>query len=618
VCFELISQRLIELHKFVNEPKNSTPYFVTCNDKTYLTVEARRDIIKNCLYGIDVDEAAIEVSKMSLALKVIDDNDLSILEEIGVFGDKILRDVHSNIRLGNTLVDTDISLTPDAWQSIKPLDVFEKGFVDIFKNNGGFDFVVGNPPYVETKHYKHASPSMHEYIKEKYTSFEGKADLAIIFIERCLSFLNESGRLGFIVQKRFFKTAYGTTIRQMLTNNRSIKKIIDLKTDRLFPGRMTYVAIMILTRSANDNILYESIPFEPVDLKTHFENVTAKSDLDIEQTLIPSSVLSNGDTWAFESYKLLELIANLNKTIGSLGSYPNLQIKDGIQVLWKNAYHLIDCVVANGFVTGNNGFGEKVKVELAATRPIIYNRRFYCFMDVRPHAYAIFPYEGNEYRTPIKMSEMKNRYPLAHAYLIEKEKIIKANVEHFNDAELWHTYTRVHNHYTFFDKKIITPMTAYDTIATCSLDDGLYMDNANVWFIRIVGADDSEIKALTAILNSTVFSVFAKARANPQSGGYYKLNKQFLFPVPFPSKNIVGNKEFIDRLALLHDEIVALQNNYVASTPTGRDIARSALEKKWNELDQLCFEIYELNEAQTQLVINEGRTVCRIDLMGGM
>jgi len=48
VCFELISQRLIELHNIGNEPKNSTPYFVTSNDKTYLTVEARRDIIKNC------------------------------------------------------------------------------------------------------------------------------------------------------------------------------------------------------------------------------------------------------------------------------------------------------------------------------------------------------------------------------------------------------------------------------------------------------------------------------------------------------------------------------------------------------------------------------------------
>jgi len=618
VCFELISQRLVELHGRVGKAQNNISYFVTNGNKTYLTVEARRKIIKNCLYGIDIDEAAIEVSKMSLALKVIDDNDLSILEEIGVFGNKILHDVHSNIRLGNTLVDTDISLTPEAWQAIKPLDIFEKGFVDVFKNHGGFDFVVGNPPYVETKHYKLASPSMHEYINEKYASFEGKADLAIIFIERCLSFLNENGRLGFIVQKRFFKTAYGASIRQMLAASHSIKKIIDLKTDKLFPGRITYVAIMILTSRANDNILYESIPFEPVDLKTYFESVSTDSSAAIQQVLIPSSVLSSSDTWAFESYKLLELISHLNRAFGAFGNYPNLHIKDGVQVLWKKAYHIVDCVVSTDFVVGVNGFGEKVKFELAATRPIVYNRLFHCFMDLKPHAYVIFPYEGAENKTPVKMSDMKKMYPLTYAYLVEKEQVIKENVRHYNDDELWHTYTRVHNHDTFLDKKIIIPMTAYDTIATCSLNNGLYMDNANVWFVKVAGADDAEIKALTAIINSTVFSVLAKATANPQSGGYYKFNKQFLFPVPFPSKNITKNKEIIDRLTLLHDEIATLQNNFTASTPTGRDIARSALEKKWSELDQVCIELYELDEAQTQLIINEGRTICRIDLMGGV
>lgn len=617
ICFELISQRLIELHNCKAEPKYDDLYFVTSNNNTYLTVTARRKIIKNCLYGIDVDEAAIEVSKMSLALKVIDDNDLSILEEIGVFGDKILRDVHSNIRLGNTLVDIDISLAPERWQSVKPFDIFNAGFVDVFNSRGGFDFVVGNPPYVETKHYKLASPNMHEYIKEKFTSFEGKADLAIIFIERCLSFLNENGRLGFIVQKRFFKTTYGKAIRQMLSDNHSINKVIDIKTDKLFPGRMTYVAIMILTSHANENILYESIPYEPVDLKTYFESIVEENGTAIEQTLIPSSVLSNGDIWAFESYKLLELIGELKKSIGAFGNYPNLHIKDGIQVLWKKAYHFIDCTVSNGFVTGSNGFGEKVKIELAATRPIIYNRLFHCFMNLKPHAYAIFPYDGNESKTPIKMSEMRKRFPLAHTYLVKKEQEIKANVNHFNDVELWHTYTRVHNHDTFFDKKIIIPMTAKDTIATCSLDGGLYMDNANVWFVKVVGADDSEIKALAAIINSTAFSVFAKATANPQSGGYYKLNKQFLYPVPFPRKNIIGNKSVIEQLALLHDEIITLQGNFVASTPTSRDIARSALEKKWGELDSICFELYGLNEAQIQLVRNEGRTVCRVSLLGG-
>ena len=81
----------------------------------------------------------------------------------------------------------------------------EHGFNEIFEQKGGFDFIVGNPPYVEVKNYNVDLPYMHLYIKDKFPSSKnGKIDLAIPFIERAIGLLNESGRLGFIVQKRFF------------------------------------------------------------------------------------------------------------------------------------------------------------------------------------------------------------------------------------------------------------------------------------------------------------------------------------------------------------------------------------------------------------------------------
>ena len=617
-CFELISQRLIEIYKDTAPIEKYSDLFVSNLDRIYLTVDARREIIKNCLYGIDLDEAAVEVSKMSLALKVIDDNDLSVLEELGVFGDKILREIHRNIKLGNTLVDTDIALTPDILKSIKPFDIIGHGFENVFNDKGGFDYIVGNPPYVETKHYKLASPIMHKYIKEKYKSFAGKADLSIIFIERCLSLLNANGKLGFIVQKRFFKTTYGKEIRNILSENNSVSKIIDFKTDRLFPKRMTYVAIMILTKAKNSEIYYEYVPFEPFGIKLYFENPEDYESELIEKTALPTSIINNGDSWSFESYKLLNLITQLKTTFGSFGKYANLYIKDGIQVLWKKAYHLVNCTLDNCYVVGLNGFGENVKIELAVARPIIYNKLFYCFMDLEPHAYGLFPYAEEDNKTPIPMSEMKAKYPFAYEYLTGKEKIIKENVKYFDDPEYWHIYTREHNHDTFYNKKIIIPMTAYDTIATCSLTGGLYMDNANVWFIKINDASDTLLKAVTAIINSTVFSVFAKAEANPQSGGYYKFNKQFLFPVPFPSRNIIQDNNDVTALARLHDEIKVLQDNLINCTPNNKDIIRSALLVKWNEIDNICYNLYELNDSQRQLVHAEGRTMNRVDLLGGV
>lgn len=616
-CFEIISNKIISLYN--NDFESNSGYnnwFLNQSERVLLTVEARREIIKSCLYGIDIDEAAIEVAKMSLALKVIDNNDLLALENLGLFGDKILREIHSNIKLGNTLVGLDISIDTNLIKTIKPFDIIADGFPTVFESNNGFDYIVGNPPYVETKHYKLASPEMHKYIKETYKSFEGKADLSIIFIERCLSLLSATGRLGFIVQKRFFKTSYGKGIRGILSSEKLLNEVVDFETAKLFRGRITYVAMLILDKCGNDFVQYELIPFEPTKIKAYYENSEALEGCQIEKSQIPSKMISE-DVWAFESYEMLELLSALKNKFGTLGGYTGLHIKDGIQALWKKAYHFSEYKITDGYLEGLNGFGEKVKIELAVARPIVYNKLFFCFMDLTPHAYSLFPYYEDN-KTPISISEMRRDFPCAYAYLTEKESLIKQSVEYIHDVEYWHRFTREHNHDTYLDKKVIVPMTAKDTIATCSLNQGLFMDNANVWFIKVQNATDALMKAIAAVINSTIFSVLAKATANPQSGGYYKLNKQFLFPVPFPSISLNEGNEVINKLAALYDEINEQQTAFFSCIPSNKSIYRGTLAAKWDELDNICYALYELNKEQIALIKTIGRTINRIDLLSGV
>ena len=137
--------------------------FCLLGDELMLTMEARRAIVKNCLYGIDCDAAAIEVTKMSIALKIVDGNNQLAWEDIGAFGERVLREISDNIKLGNTLVDFDRAFSADQIIAIKPLNI-RREFNSVFGNHGGFRYIVGNPPYVETKHYKAASPIMHEYL----------------------------------------------------------------------------------------------------------------------------------------------------------------------------------------------------------------------------------------------------------------------------------------------------------------------------------------------------------------------------------------------------------------------------------------------------------------------
>lgn len=614
-CYERLAEKMIQiLQNSERERIANQNYFCIYDDQLLLTIEGRRAIVTNCLFAIDSDEAAIEVTKMSLALKIVDGNNPVAWSGVGAFGDRVLREIANNIKLGNTLVDMDGDFSVAEISYIKPMNLHML-FSEVFDNFGGFTYVVGNPPYVETKHYKAAQPSMHAYLSSKYISFEGKADLAVLFIERCLELLSPIGRLGFIIQRRWFRTDYGSAARNLINTGKRLYKLIDFKATDIFKGRIVYVSIMVLGNQACENFKYYYMPFETSIIKSLFENSDANGDFDgCDFIEIPSQVGSS--PWSFDNYAITKISTRLSGRWGTLSEYPNLAIKDGIQALWKKVYHLTNVCIEDGIAVGKNGFRETVRVEEGVLRSVIYNRVFYPFKNVEPDAYCIFPYEGAS-SSAIPFSEMEAIYPLAYQYLSENEARIKNNVQ-CREGELWHTFTREHNQNMYYVNKIIIPMTARDTIATYIQNKGLYMDNANVWFICIENASESIMKAITCVINSTIFSVLGKSGANPQSGGYYKFNKQFLAPIPFPSSKLENETQVVTMLSDLYDQIFELQNNYNGAIPSVKEVLKQTLVAKWQELDNICFDLYEVTAEEKSQILAIGRTVDRVELLGGI
>ena len=123
------------------------------------------------------------------------------------------------------------------------------------------------------------------------------------------------------------------------------------------------------------------------------------------------------------------------------------------------------------------------------------------------------------------------------------------------------------------------------------------------------------MKAIALIVNSTVFSVLAKSRANPQSGGYYKFNKQFLTPVPFPSTALLGDPSVQSRFAALSDRIGNLQRDFISCRPVRRDLVSQRLERAWREADKAVEYLYGLDAAERAEIEQVGRTVSRLDLL---
>jgi len=596
-------------------------FFVVTKTDVIVNLLGKKAIMDNCIFGVDIDPEAVEVAKMSLSLKIVDASEfLESYNEMGIFGNRILNGIGNNIRCGNSLVESDIlEVFPsieDNEEELLKTNIFdwkgEHGFNEIFEQKGGFDFIIGNPPYVEVKKYNVDLPYMHLYIKEKFPSSKnGKIDLAIPFIERGIGLLNPTGRLGFIVQKRFFKTEYGKKIREIITASNYLSSVIDFETTSIFKDRITYVALLLLDKSSPENFSFKLFKGNVETLASQLRE-TQTPDVAPEQYSILPAKAVNANPWSFDDNELIEIKTRLLE-FGCLGDYAKVRV--GIQVLWDKAYQIRPTSVKKGIIRGKSHIEEDFEIELAACRPLICNENFYHYRNDNADVFVIFPYDvAKGDVTEISFSDFKKRFPLAGEYLSRNKATIQKNVETWNGAKAWHLYTRVQNHGATYPK-ILVPMTALDTFASLTFSDKTYCDNANVFFIDTPTKDENTLYALSAIINSTIYSVLARSIANPQTNGYFKFNKQFLEPVPFPVQNFTDDTKLKAQLAKAAKRIDELQDRFKCSSPTQKRTIATLLSTQWNLLDELCYQFYGLTNAEKVFFNDRGRNVDRIEIL---
>lgn len=146
-------------------------------------------------------------------------------------------------------------------------------------------------------------------------------------------------------------------------------------------------------------------------------------------------------------------------------------------------------------------------------------------------------------------------------------------------------------------------MTAQYPQASVVMEKHVYCDNANMFFIQVDKPDEKHLYALAAIINSTIFNTFARSIANPQQGGYYKFNKQFLGPVPFPKEAFIKSGRNIAKLANIAKQIEQTNEqirNSVGSQTSGLMLSLNSL---WRQLDQLCDKLYGIKKAEDKALL---------------
>jgi hypothetical protein len=198
------------------------------NGQWRLTIEEKKRILTTHIFGVDIDAQAVEVSKLSLLLKVLEgETDQSLSLGLLPFGDRALPNLADNIKCGNSLIGPDyftgrLIFDPDEMKRVNPLD-WKQRFPDAMKA-GGFDCIIGNPPYVFTR--ETITPSDRHYYSERYALSWEKQNTYMLFMERLLRLLNPMGLGGFIVPNSWLTIESAKLLRRSYLKR--LRRVVDL------------------------------------------------------------------------------------------------------------------------------------------------------------------------------------------------------------------------------------------------------------------------------------------------------------------------------------------------------------------------------------------------------
>lgn len=287
------------------------------------------EILTNNLFGVDVNSESIEIAKLSLWIQTARRG-------------KILDSLSGNLRVGDSLIeDSNFAYLDHAF-------TWESAFPQVFAE-GGFDVVLGNPPYVRMERIKAMKP----YLERRYEVVSGRADLYFYFFERGIRLLKVGGRLGYVCNSTFLNTKAAIGLRNFLLKNSQIETLVNFGDIQIFEGVATLPMIVTLKRISQSDP--KSIRFwGPEQLPTeNFQSAYMKGHINFPQSALTSA------PWHFEGAQLMALrnkIRTGRKTLRDVYGSPLYGIKTGL-----NSAFVIDTATKERLCTQDPKSAELLK-----------------------------------------------------------------------------------------------------------------------------------------------------------------------------------------------------------------------------------------------------------------
>lgn len=426
-----------------------------------------REIFKNHIFGLDIQEYSIIRSKLLLTLLALSEG-----EDFEYFD--------FNLFTGNALSFD--------WQSC-------------ITNFKGFDLIIGNPPYVCSRNISEDSKKLLDNWK---VCKSGHPDLYIPFFQIGIENLTSNGILGYITMNTFFKSVNGRALREYFQEGQLRFRIIDFGSNQIFKSKSTYTCICFIENSQSSFIEF------------------ARSNKKLNNVLFNKIKYSKLDAfkgWNLNQNEIVDRIEDTGVSFGEL-----YKTRNGIATLKNNIYIFNPIDESNDYFFLQNG--KVYEIEKDICKDIINPNKFTQAESVDSiKIKAIFPYEYvNNKAILLDEDIIKNNYPKAYNYLTDKKKILGTRDKGNGKYRNWYAYGRNQSleklkFKLFFPH--ITPSTPNFTIDT----------NENLLFyngLAVITENEKELHFLKKLMSSRLFWTYIRISSKPYGSGYYSLSRNYI------------------------------------------------------------------------------------------
>ncbi|MCC6125699.1 MAG: N-6 DNA methylase [Pirellulales bacterium] len=562
--------------------KSPRLYCGTAGDWRLTTAEKKRILLNN-IYGVDIDQQAVEVTKLSLLLKVLEgESGETLANQLRIFHERALPDLGGNIKCGNSLIAPDfyngnqLSLFDDDERYRINVFDWKKEFPGVFKEGDGFDAVIGNPPWVMAGYH---FPDEMNYLKLHYRTAEGKFDLYYLFIEMALRRLNKEGLFGMIVPNKFFHTRAARNLRSQLASLRTIHTLIDFGYEKLFSGATNYSCIMLMQNNPTEKI--------------HF--IRAKTELELIASFDVSWSNLKDNPWQFAEPKVQALFRKIDKANVPLETIVE-RFGTGVQT------------GADKFLSVDVADARKLKYEKSILQPFLRGRDVRRYQVSENQKLLIFPYEVKRNEFAIcDEKPMQSKYPKVYAHLEENRTALSKRIWFGKNAKQlsgkWYGVMYLDAHWTFTKPHLLTP--SLSDKANFTIGTGSFFTTGTAGVTSIIPKESCNIYYLLGILNSSLLSFYAISHSPVFQGGYHKFSAPYLKRLPVCLIDISNRKDRArhDKMANLVETILALHKKLeTVRTPHDKIALKRLIDATDGQIDRLVYELYGLTEEEIALV----------------